>query len=78
MTNVTSEKSSLFCSSSLRNAYGGSSYVSLQCTAGNYFVGTFTCYNRNSDGTVGSQTSCPSDVISEDTCTATTISIVSL
>jgi ribonuclease T2 len=62
----------------LRNTYGGSSYVSLQCTAGTYFVGTFTCYNRNSDGTVGSLSKCPADVIAEDTCTTTTISIASL
>ena len=63
---------------SLREAYGGSSYVSLQCNGGSYLVGTYTCYNRNTDGTVGAQTTCPSDVIAEDSCTTTTVTIVSL
>ena len=75
---ISSNIGDTISASSLRDAYGGASYVSLQCSGGSYFVGTYTCYNRNTDGTVGAQTTCPSDVIAEDTCSATTISIDSL
>jgi len=64
--------------SSLRDSYGGASYVSLQCSGSSYLSGTYTCYSRNTDGTVGAQTACPSDVIAEDTCTSTTLTISSL
>jgi ribonuclease T2 len=73
---VTNAVGSTLSASTLRNNFGGSSYASLQCNAGSYLVGVYTCWNQN-NGTPTTQRACPSDVLKEDTCTATTLNVVS-
>jgi ribonuclease T2 len=58
----------------LRNDMGGASYVSLQCLSGKYLNGAYTCW-KEENGIPTTQTTCPSDVLSEDTCTSSTISV---
>lgn len=58
----------------LRNDFGGANYASLQCVSGKYLSGVYTCW-KESNGFPTTQTECPSDVLGEDTCTSSTLSI---
>lgn len=60
----------------VRNSFGGSTKVSLQCTSGKYLVGAYTCWSQKNGYPTG-QTTCPSDVQKEDTCTSTSVVIQS-
>lgn len=58
----------------LRAAYGGPTMASLQCTAGSFINGVYSCWST-ANGKVSGRISCPDDVQKEDTCTATTVLI---
>jgi ribonuclease I len=58
----------------LRNDFGGSAYVSLQCSSGQFLAGAYLCIAQ-SNGQPGAQTKCGADVVAEDTCTMETITI---
>lgn len=74
---VTSNVGKTIPAADIRNAFGGASYVSLQCSGGNMLTGAFTCWNQQSDlPTV--QVPCTGDVQGEDTCTSSDVTIVSL
>ncbi|KAJ1409971.1 ribonuclease T2-like protein [Ochromonadaceae sp. CCMP2298] len=62
---------------SLRTEMGGAAYVSLQCEGGNYLSGAYTCWAQTG-GIPTNQQPCPSDVISEDTCTSSSIIVTTL
>jgi ribonuclease T2 len=63
--------------SDIRAAFGGSSWVALQCADGNQLSGAFTCWNQAGDvPTV--QVACVGEVAAEDTCTSSEVTIVSL
>lgn len=74
---VTSNVGKSVSATDLRNSFGGKTMASLQCTSGKYLNGVYTCWLRNSNGTVGEQTTCPSDVQKEDTCSSSSILIQS-
>lgn len=59
----------------LRNAFGGSTKVSLQCDSGVYLSGAFTCWSKDSSGYPLEQIECASDVQGEDTCTSSSVQI---
>ena len=62
----------------IRKAFGGAQYASLQCTSGQYVNGVFTCWERNSvTGLPTVQTLCPADVQAEDTCKSSEVTIKS-
>lgn len=64
--------------SSLRDAFGGASYASLQCDSSKYVNGVYTCWGRDSVTHLPTvQIKCPSDVISEDTCKVDTLTVSS-
>lgn len=65
---------STMSAATLRSNMGGASYVSLQCTSGKYLNGAYSCWSQAS-GLPVALSACPSDVIAEDTCTATTLTI---
>jgi hypothetical protein len=71
---VTANVGGSIAASTLRNDFGGASKVSLQCTSGAYLVGAYTCWTQT-NGVASQQVNCPSDVISEDTCTKSTLYI---
>lgn len=71
---VTNNVGGSVSATDLRNAFGGSTKASLQCTSGAYLVGVYTCWTQ-SNGVPTTQIVCPSDVQSEDTCTKSTIYI---
>jgi ribonuclease T2 len=73
---VTNAVGSTLSASSLRNDFGGSSKVALQCQSGSYLSGAYTCWNQ-SNGLPTTQRECPADVIAEDTCTASTLTVQS-
>ncbi len=75
---VTAAVGGNISASGLRNDFGGANMVSLQCNGGVYLSGAFTCWSRNSDGSVGTQTVCPADVQTEDTCTGSSLVVTSL
>lgn len=75
-SSVTSNVGGTVSASTLRNDFGGASYVALQCNGGSYLSGAYTCWSQN-NGIPNKQITCPSDVIGEDTCTSSTISIPS-
>ena len=53
----------------LRNAFGGSSFASLQCTSQKYVNGVYTCWDMDPVTFFPTvQIECPSDVLAEDTC----------
>jgi len=62
--------------SKIRSEFGGSNFASLQCTAGSYLVGVYTCWERDSNGHPTVQVACPADVVAEDTCTSASVSVV--
>jgi ribonuclease T2 len=61
--------------SDLRNAFGGSTMVSLLCSGGNQLTGAYTCWTQT-NGIPEKQTTCPSSVQQEDTCTSATVNVV--
>ncbi len=71
---VTANVGGNISATTLRNDFGGSSKVALQCNGGAYLVGAYTCWSQT-NGVPSAQITCPSDVISEDTCTKTTLYI---
>jgi len=61
----------------IRDSLGGSQYVSLQCNSQTYLSGAYTCWSQiNSIPQI--QIECPSDVVNEDTCKTTDITIVDM
>ena len=60
----------------LRSYFGGSSKVSLQCTNGSYIVGVLTCWSQV-NGFPASQIACASDVLKEDSCTSSVLTVQS-
>jgi len=60
----------------LRNDFGGSKFVSLQCDKGSYLSGVYTCWNIINKIPFN-QIQCPNDVQDEDTCTSSTIKVTS-
>lgn len=74
---VSSNVGKSVSASSIRDAFGGESFVALQCNGGDQLTGAFTCWNREGDlPTV--QVPCVGDVVHEDTCTSSSVLIVSL
>ena len=62
----------------LRDALGGSEYVSLQCN-NQMLTGAYTCWQEDGDGFPIKQTVCPAEVVNEDTCKKSdTITILGL
>lgn len=59
----------------LRDDFGGAAKCSLQCENSQYLVGVYTCWDHDSDGHPTSQIDCPSDVVAEDTCTHSTVTV---
>jgi ribonuclease T2 len=62
---------------SLRTAMGGAAYVALQCESGQYLSGAFTCWAQ-SEGVPTTQLPCPHEVVSEDTCTSSSLLVTTL
>jgi ribonuclease T2 len=74
----TSAVGSTISASTLRDAFGGKTYASLQCTSTKYVNGVYTCWDRStSTGLPTKQIECPSDVQAEDTCTVSTLVVES-
>jgi len=73
---VTNAVGSTMSASVLRDDFGGSSKVALQCNGGTYLSGAFTCWTQ-SNGFPIAQTTCPDDVIKEDSCRSEMITIQS-
>ena len=64
--------------SALRDAFGGSTYASLQCDSTMYVNGVYTCWDMDSTTHLPTvQIECPSDVQAEDTCTVDTLKVTS-
>ena len=63
---LTSAAGTNISATSLRNAFGGSTYVALQCS-GTTLTGAYTCWTQQSN-VPKTQTVCPTSVQSEDTC----------
>lgn len=61
--------------SSLQAGFGGSKYVSLQCQGGQYLSEARTCWSKDSNNFPVAQIECPSSVLSQDTCSKSTIII---
>jgi ribonuclease T2 len=61
----------------LRNDMGGASFVSLQCDSGKYLSGAYTCWAQ-SNGVPTNQVACPSDVLSSDGCTSSSVEVPTL
>jgi ribonuclease T2 len=67
---------STISASTLRNAFGGAPYASLQCTSTKYVNGVYWCFDRDPvTAQPGKQIACPSDVQKEDTCTVATLNV---
>jgi len=64
---ISSNVGKTISSASVREAFGGATYASLQCTAGKYFNGAFMCLSYE-NGVPTGKTVCPADVQAEDTC----------
>jgi len=62
--------------SDLRKAFGGPTYVALQCVSGTYLSGAYTCWSVT-NGKPLKQVECPTDVQLEDTCTSDIVTITS-
>ena len=66
---ITSNIGKSVSASLIRDAFGGISMVALQCEAGQYLSGVFTCWSISIiDGTPDKQIICPTDVHNEDSC----------
>jgi len=59
----------------LRNALGGKTMVTLICAGGKQLTGAYTCWSQT-EGIPTVQTTCPSSVQSEDTCTSADVLVV--
>jgi hypothetical protein len=66
---VTNNVGKTVSAADLRTAFGGSSYVALQCADGNTLTGAFTCWNQQSDVPT-MQVPCVGEVTGEDNCNA--------
>lgn len=73
---VTNAVGSTISASNLREDFGGAAYVALQCVSGKYLSGAYTCWDQK-NGAPTTQRECPSDVVAEDTCTSSTLSVQS-
>jgi len=73
---VTAAVGGTISAASLRNDFGGSEYVSLQCTSGKYLNGAYTCWSKVNNLPTA-QIVCGTDVQKEDTCTASTLTVTS-
>ena len=62
-------------SNGVRLTFGGAAKASLQCSSSIYINGVYTCWSRNEDGSPNAQVECPSDVISEDSCSEQTLMV---
>jgi len=71
---VTANVGGSISAASLRTDFGGATYVALQCNAGQYLVGAYTCWTQV-NGAPGKVRECPADVQAEDTCTSETVYI---
>lgn len=76
-SSVTNAVGSTLSASTLRNDFGGATYVALQCTSGKYLSGAYTCWAEE-NGLPTIQIECPVEVQKEDTCTSSTLTIESL
>lgn len=64
--------------STLRDAFGGDAFASLQCTSSKYVNGVYTCWDMDPVTHFPTvQIECPADVIAEDTCTVATLEVAS-
>ena len=72
---VTKAVGSTINADDLRDQFGGSTKAALQCNDGSDVVGVYTCWTRDSQGFPDKQTTCPSDVQSEDTCRTNTLTV---
>ena len=74
---VTTAVGSTISATKLRNSFGGSKYVSLQCDQdGSYLSGVYTCWSFVNK-IPSNQIQCPEDVQAEDTCSASAIKVTS-
>lgn len=74
---VTKAVGGTLSAATLRNDFGGASYVALQCESGSFLSGAFTCWT-NEGGKPGKQMQCAGDVQNEDTCSASTLTVPTL
>lgn len=74
---ITSNYGNTVSATSLRNAFGGPEYVALQCDGGMYYSAVYTCWDKDANDRPTVQMKCNADVISEDTCTSSSIVIPS-
>ena len=58
----------------IRAAYGGKNYVSLQCS-GRYLSQAYTCWNKDNTGKPTTQRACPSEVVRKDSCRGDSVNI---
>lgn len=72
---VTSNVGKTIDADDIRNAFGGSTKVALQCDSGKYLSGAFTCWSKDSDGYPKDQIECANDVQGEDTCSSSSVTI---
>jgi ribonuclease T2 len=61
----------------LRTALGGKTRATLICSNGNQLTGAYTCWSQT-NGIPTGQTTCPSSVQSEDTCTSSDVMVVAM
>jgi len=73
-SSISSGNDGSISADTLRADMGGTAYVSLQCESGAYLSGAYTCWAQEA-GVPVKQIECPADVLSEDSCTASTISV---
>jgi ribonuclease T2 len=67
---------STMAASTLRDAFGGPTYASLQCTSTKFINGVYWCFERDAVTYLpGKQIVCPSDVQKEDTCSSATLTV---
>ncbi len=76
-TSVTANVGGTLSAGTLRSDFGGSDRVALQCNSEKYLSGAYTCWSQ-SEGVPTAQITCPTDVLSEDTCSASDLVITVL
>jgi ribonuclease T2 len=62
--------------SALRDSMGGPTMAALQCNAGVYLSGVFTCWSQE-NGYPKTQVTCPGEVQKEDTCSGASLVVTS-
>jgi len=60
-----------------REALGGSDRVALQCQAGKYLSGAYLCLSADEEGRPSSPRVCPADVLREDSCSNSVVTVQS-